>query len=51
LILDEFWWWKQVVWRWDGGDMDFHGLSGNNIYVEKGLGIGWSNGNGVKIFG
>jgi hypothetical protein len=54
LILEEFSWWKQVIWSWDGGDMDFQGLSRNNIYVEKGLGIiygRWSNGNGVKIFG
>jgi len=43
-----------VIWSWDGGDMDFQGLSGSNIYVEKGLGIisgRLSNGNGVKIFG
>ena len=43
-----------MIWSWDGGDVDFQGLSGNSIYVEKGLGIisgRLSNGNGVKIFG
>ena len=31
LNLGDFWWWNQIIWSWDGGDMNFQRFNRNNI--------------------